>query len=169
MDRTVSLVVAGGVDQRVVESLWQLYAYDLSEFRRTMPDAMGRFKSSWLDEAWTDDSAAVCLTRLSGVPAGFALVAGLGEGQPKRVRAFFVARGARASGLGWWLATELTNRFPGRWSIAFQEENPTAARFWRRWSNSGFNEVTEERRPVPGKPDLPPDVWLSFDTDDQGT
>lgn len=58
-------------------------------------------------------------------------------------------------------ARQLLSRYTGRWEIAFQEENPGAARFWRRLAvevcPTGHRE---ERRAVPGKPHLPPDTWL---------
>ncbi|MET0161600.1 MAG: GNAT family N-acetyltransferase, partial [Microbacteriaceae bacterium] len=53
--------------------------------------------------------------------------------------------------------------YPGRWQIPFQEENVTAARFWRGVAAEvAAGGVDEERRPVPGKPHIPPDVWLSL-------
>ena len=75
--------------------------------------------------------------------------------------AFFVVRAARRSGLGRALALETIAHHPGPWEIAFQDENPPAARFWRGLADAAFpGGWREERRPVPGKPDLPPDVWI---------
>ncbi|MBA2465762.1 MAG: hypothetical protein H0V42_12455 [Nocardioidaceae bacterium] len=60
-------------------------------------------------------------------------------------------------------AHQFLGRHPGRWEIAYQEDNRAAAAFWRqaardlvgiRWSG--------ERRPVPDKPDAPPESWLSL-------
>jgi hypothetical protein len=60
-------------------------------------------------------------------------------------------------------AIEVLRRHPGRWEIAFQEENPGAARFWRGIATELAGDAyQEERRPVPGKPHIPPDVWLTF-------
>jgi predicted acetyltransferase len=73
---------------------------------------------------------------------------------------FFVVRGARRQGLGRAAAAELFALYPGRWEIPFQEENAAAARFWRRVAAEVGESVSEERRPVPGKPHIPPDVWL---------
>ncbi|WP_371872608.1 hypothetical protein [Streptomyces pacificus] len=37
--------------------------------------------------------------------------------------------------------------------------------FWRRVATEVADDAwTEERRPVPARPDVPPDVWISFDT-----
>jgi predicted acetyltransferase len=58
---------------------------------------------------------------------------------------------------------ELFARHPGEWEIPFQENNVAAARFWRRVAASVAGaDVLEERRPVPGKPEVPPDVWLTL-------
>jgi predicted acetyltransferase len=74
---------------------------------------------------------------------------------------FFVVRAARRQRVGYRAAVELLHLHPGRWAIPFQEENPGAARFWRRLASeiagSGWRE---ERRPVPEKPQIPPDSWL---------
>jgi hypothetical protein len=54
--------------------------------------------------------------------------------------------------------------YPGPWQVAFQDANVTAAHFWRRVARQIAGTAwTEERRPVPGRPDLPPDVWISFE------
>jgi hypothetical protein len=38
-----------------------------------------------------------------------------------------------------------------------------AARFWRRVAaDAGGDDAREERRPVPGKPEIPPDVWITI-------
>ena len=39
--------------------------------------------------------------------------------------------------------------------------NPRAAAFWRRLAAEVLDDATEERFPVPGKPHLPPDVWMT--------
>ena len=76
---------------------------------------------------------------------------------------FFVVRAARGHGVGRAAADALFALYPGAWEIPFQEENAVAARFWRRVAAETAGEgVREERRPVPGKPHIPPDVWLSL-------
>jgi predicted acetyltransferase len=58
---------------------------------------------------------------------------------------------------------ELFALHPGEWDIAFQESNAAAGRFWRGVASAvAADSWHEERRPVPGKPDVPPDVWLTF-------
>jgi predicted acetyltransferase len=76
---------------------------------------------------------------------------------------FFVVRGLRGHGIARAAVDELFALYPGEWEIPFQENNVAAARFWRRVaaSVSGGN-VREELRPVPGKPEVAPDVWLTL-------
>jgi predicted acetyltransferase len=75
---------------------------------------------------------------------------------------FFVVRAVRARGVGRAAAEALFALHPGAWEIPFQEENATAARFWRGVAAGAARDgVREERRPVPGKPHIPDDVWLA--------
>lgn len=144
----------------VLERLWQLYRHDLSEFRGTHPDDEGLFQAgillSYIDDpgrrAYFIDSAA-------GL-AGFVLVRGV-LAESYSIGGFFVVRAARRLGVGRDAAIQAMRRHPGRWEIAFQEENPGAARFWRGIAATiAPDSYEEERRPVPGKPHLPPDVWI---------
>ena len=49
-------------------------------------------------------------------------------------------------------------------ALAFQDENAAAVRFWRHVATKIAGDAwTEDRRPVPGQPSLPPDTWISFD------
>jgi predicted acetyltransferase len=80
------------------------------------------------------------------------------------LNSFFVARGARRAGIGLRAAREVVTRHPGRWEVAFQDDNEVAVQFWRRVAAEIAGEAwTEERRAVPGQPGLPPDVWISFE------
>jgi len=59
---------------------------------------------------------------------------------------------------------DLLGRFRGRWEIAFQENNPAAALFWRAVATAAAGTAwAEELRPIPNKPESPPDVWLLLD------
>jgi predicted acetyltransferase len=154
-------------DRSVVERLGQLYAHDLSEFRGTMPDGSGRFKAGRLPTYFDDPDRCgyLVLTESADgdtVIAGFAMVRGVTE--PRRVVGeFFVVRAARRRGVGREAGRQLLERHPGAWEIPFQDENPGAARFWRRLATELVGDAwREERRPVPDKPEIPPDVWLSL-------
>ncbi|GAB3949258.1 GNAT family N-acetyltransferase [Micromonospora vulcania] len=151
-------------DVPVVERLWQLYRHDLSEFRGTMPDETGVFTPGRLPTYLDNPDSSGYLICQDTRPVGFAFVSGL-EVQPLRIAEFFVVRSVRRSGVGRLAAQQLFANHTGRWEVAFQEENPGAARFWRQLAAevcpAGHRE---ERRAVPGKPHIPPDSWLLLTT-----
>jgi predicted acetyltransferase len=156
----------------VVEHLWQLYRHDLSEFRGThsqsgfrgsLPDADGTFHTRTLVPFFEDDADRAAYVFYSGPHAvGFAFVSHL-TAQARLMTEFFVVRGLRGHGIARAAVDELFARHPGEWEIPFQERNVAAARFWRRVAAEVAAEsVREELRPVPGKPEIPPDVWLTL-------
>lgn len=161
-------VVEGPRDRAVVERLWQLYHHDLSQFRGSLPDDEGLFQSRRLPAYLDDPDGVSYLLVLGDRPVGFALVRGL-DAEQRTICEFFVVRAARRRRCGYDAALQVLRLHPGRWEIAFQEENPGAARFWRQVATAASGSSwTQERRPVPDKPHLPHDVWLSLDTADTG-
>ena len=156
----------------IVERLWQLYRHDLSEFRGThgpsgfrgsLPDEDGKFHVRGLLPYFDADADRAAYVFYSGPnPAGFAFVSRLTS--PARLMSeFFVVRGLRGHGIGRAAVDELFARYPGEWEIPFQENNVAAARFWRRVAaDVAGADVREDRRPVPDKPDVPPDVWITI-------
>ena len=161
-------------DQQLVERLWQYYRYDLSEFRDSYPDGEGLFTWHILRDFFDEQACAAqdlhaFLVFVDGRPAGFAMADGLPDGA-RSVYAFFVTRAARRTGVGRFAASRLLAELPGRWQIGFQEENPGAARFWRRLVADEFGDAwREENRPVPGKPHLPHDVFILLDNSTAAT
>ncbi|MFF5141394.1 GNAT family N-acetyltransferase [Streptomyces sp. NPDC013157] len=151
-------------DRPVVDRLWLMFRHDLSEFRGLLPRPDGSFRDERVEDAFSAPDWAAYLFVLGEHPVGFAFVRALDV--PVRVlNSFFVARGARRTGIGLAAVREVLTRHPGRWEIAFQYENPGAVAFWRRVAAEAAGDAwTEEPRPVPGMPELPPDVWISFDT-----
>jgi predicted acetyltransferase len=156
----------------IVERLWQLYRHDLSEFRGThapsgfrgsLPDADGTFHSRTLMPFLEDDADRTAYLFYSDQhPAGFAFVSHL-TARARLMSEFFVVRGLRGHGVARAAVDELFALHPGEWEIPFQERNVAAARFWRRVASSVAGEsAREELRPVPGKPEIPPDVWLTI-------
>jgi predicted acetyltransferase len=158
---TTSLRLISTPRQRhAAERLWQLYRHDLSEFRGTMPDEDGLFKTDRFLSFFGDPDRRGYLIYSGEALAGFTLVRGLSE-EPRMIGEFFVIRAVRRQGVGYEAAGELLRLHPGRWEIAFQEENLKAARFWRRFAaDMAGSGVLEELRPVPGKPAVTPDTWL---------
>ncbi|WP_217238720.1 GNAT family N-acetyltransferase [Streptomyces sp. AC555_RSS877] len=150
-------------DRHTVERLWLLFRHDLSEFGGQLPHADGTFRKERLEAAFSGDvDWAPYLFRLGERPVGFAFVRGL-SGGTRVLNSFFVVRGVRRSGVGMRAVREVVGRHPGEWEVAFQDANGGAVRFWR-WVAEGLapGEWSEERRPVPRRPDLAPDVWVSF-------
>ncbi|WP_406292829.1 GNAT family N-acetyltransferase [Embleya sp. NBC_00888] len=159
----VSVRLADIVDRPVVERLWLMFRHDLSEFDEVLPDSDGTFYTDRPDLALTDTDWAAYLVTIGTRPAGLAFVRGLTG--PKRVlNSFFVVRGARRAGIGLDAVRQVIARHRGPWEVPFQYANPGAVRFWRRVAGEIAGDAwTEERRPVTHRPDLPPDVWISFD------
>lgn len=76
---------------------------------------------------------------------------------------FFVVRAVRRQQVGHEAMLQLFGMHPGRWEIAFQEANTGSARFWRRVATAVAGDGwSEEPRPVPGKPEIAPDVWITL-------
>ena len=148
----------------MLERLWQLFAHDLSERSGTLPGVDGAFPSERLVAAFEDADRQPHLVVLDGRPVGFAVVRGL-DGPARVVNAFFVVRSVRRRGIGREAAAAVLALHAGPWEVPFQDDNAPAVAFWRRVARDDDGDAwTEERRPVPGRPDAAPDVWISFDT-----
>ena len=160
-------------DRLVLERLWLLFRHDMSEVSGALPDATGQFRRERLDATFTDPDRCGFIAHLEPgaepdgappAPVGFALVRAL-DGPARVLTSFFVVRGARRSGVGRELAAHVLASYPGRWEIAFQDANPPAVRFWRAVATDAVGQAwTEEHRAVPGRPELPPDTWISLTT-----
>jgi predicted acetyltransferase/ADP-ribose pyrophosphatase YjhB (NUDIX family) len=144
----------------LLERLWQLYQHDLSEFRHGSPDEDGLFQARALPSYRQGDESVAYLARRGDVPCGFALVHGVTR-ERRLMGEFFVTRSTRGRGTAAAFAREVLARHPGEWVVPFQDENPRAAAFWRRLAAEVLDDVSEHTYAVPGKPHLPPDVWLS--------
>jgi aryl-alcohol dehydrogenase-like predicted oxidoreductase/predicted acetyltransferase len=154
--------LAQAADRPVVERLWLMFRHDMSEFRGVLPDSDGTFRSDRLQAAFADADWAPYLVTSGEQPVGFAFIRGL-NGPTRVLSSFFVAHGARRTGIGLRAVREVLAQHPGPWGVAFQEDNLTAVRFWRRVATEVAGRAwAEDRRPVPGRPELPPDVWISF-------
>lgn len=157
-------LITTGEQRTVAERLWPLYMHDLSEFRGYMPDSNGLYQTRRLLNYFEDTNRCGYLIFSGQAPGGFALIHGL-DGDTRVMGDFFVVRAARRQRVGREAAAKVIGLHPGRWAIPFQEENPGAARFWRRLgAELAAAGCEEEQRPVPGKPAEPPDIWLLFST-----
>ncbi|HEY8721632.1 GNAT family N-acetyltransferase [Pengzhenrongella sp.] len=166
---TMTLRRANGDDRAVLERLWLMFRHDLSEFRGVLPEPDGTFRGDRLRAAFTDPDWAAYLMESGDRPVGLALVRGL-RGPVRVLNSCFVVRGARRRAVGLNAVRALVELHPGPWEVAFQDENVGAVLFWRRVATELSGEAWhEQRRPVPGRADLPPDVWISFDGPDPRT
>ncbi|MFI8437946.1 GNAT family N-acetyltransferase [Streptomyces sp. NPDC079020] len=159
----VSVRLAEASDQPTLERLWLLFGHDMSEFSGALPNPDGTFRNDRLHAAFTQADWAAYLLTSGTSPVGLAFVRSLTA--PTRVlNSFFVVRGARRAGIGLQAVQQVVAKHPGPWDIAFQQSNTAAVAFWRRVATEiAGGEWTEERRPVPGRPDLAPDTWITFD------
>ncbi|MFD5079935.1 GNAT family N-acetyltransferase [Streptomyces sp. NPDC058371] len=149
-------------DRPVVERLWLMFRHDMSEFHDPLPNPDGTFRSDRLRSAFADADWAPYLLTSDERPAGLAFVRGL-TGPTRVLNSFFVVRGARRRGFGLRAVQEVLAEHPGRWEIPFQDGNLAAVRFWRCVATEVAGDAwTEERRPVPHRPEAPADVWISF-------
>ncbi|MFJ3640441.1 GNAT family N-acetyltransferase [Streptomyces sp. NPDC090108] len=149
-------------DRPAVERLWLMFRHDLSGLRGVLPGPGAEFRREWLDSAFTDTGWAPYVMNCGEHLVGFAFVRGL-TGPTRVLNSFFVVRGARRAGVGLRAVRQVLARHPGRWEVAFQPDNAAAVSFWHRVAQEVSGDAWErEARPVPGRPDLPPDVWISF-------
>lgn len=152
-----SIRPVGPGDRSALERLWPLFQHDLSEFTGALPDARGGFRRERLDLALGDPAWRPYLFRLGEVPAGFALVRALDE-EERVLSSFFLLRPVRGRGHGLAAAARVLRAHPGRWAVYYQEANRAAAAFWPRVAAEvGAPGWEADERPVPGRPDLPPD------------
>jgi hypothetical protein len=150
----------------IVAWLWQLFRHDLASIVNGLPYADGRYQSAQLKELPSPKGAGYLAWRShpktgEDAPVGFAVVDGL-ESDRRSVVGFWVAPVVRRGGVGRRLAIEVLSRHEGPWSIAFQHENVDAGAFWRDVADAVFGpgQWSEEQRPVPGLPDVPPDHFI---------
>jgi predicted acetyltransferase len=150
-------------DRVVLERLWLMFRHDMSEFQGQLPRPDGSYRSERLESVLAGDPDwAGYLFRSGESPVGMAFVRALT--QPVRVlNTLFIVRPVRRHGFGLRAIREVVGQHPGKWDVAFQANNETAVRFWRRVATEVSGDAwSEEERPIPGKPDDIPDAWISF-------
>jgi predicted acetyltransferase len=150
-------------DQLIVENLWQCYQHDLSEFRGSLPGPDGRYKNGRVATYLSSPDRSAYLIQVHEAPAGFVMIR-RHDDSSRVLGEFFVVRPLRRQGLGRTVATDVFSRHPGRWEVAFQAANQRAVRFWTDIATRLVgNAWTVTPRPVPQKPHVPPDLWLTFE------
>lgn len=118
----------------ILDNLFQLYAYDFSEFHDVELGANGRFVYKNLPLYWTEPGRHPFLIWVDGALAGFALVKRgsevTGAESAWDMAEFFVLRVYRKRGIGTRVAHELWCRFPGTWEVRVLRANGLAQQFW---------------------------------------
>ncbi|MGH3402396.1 MAG: GNAT family N-acetyltransferase [Streptosporangiaceae bacterium] len=152
-------------DRAMVERLWLMFSHDMSEFGGQLPYPDGTFRAERLVAGFEDQGwATYIFAGPEHRPIGFAIVRSL-DGPVRILNSFFVVRSMRRTGVGLKAVGAVVAEHPGPWKVAFQDANEAALHFWRRVATELVgSDWTEERSKVPGRPDLPPDVWISFNT-----
>lgn len=157
----IHVVTAGRERRQVLERLWLLFRHDMSDYDGRLPFPDGTYRSERLESALTEPNWGAHLVLAGEAPVGFALTRSL-DAEPFVLTSFFVVRGVRRSGVGRAALSRVLGTRPGRWAVAFQDDNRGAVRFWRAVAEQHDPDWAEERRAVPQRPDLPPDSWISF-------
>ncbi|WP_245988785.1 GNAT family N-acetyltransferase [Flexivirga caeni] len=144
--------------------MWTLFRHEMSAFTGTLPDSYGRYRAGRLENALAG-RPGWCSWQLTAGPHPVAFAVARALDEPRHVlSSFFVVIPARREGVGAMLATAVIDSHPGRWSVAYQDENTAAAQFWRHVAEGLDPDWWHEHRPVPGQPDLVPDSWIHLDT-----
>jgi hypothetical protein len=150
----------------IVAWLWQLFRHDLAPIVNGLPYADGRYQAAQLKRLPSPDGAGYLAWRPhpntgEDAPVGFAVIEGL-TGDRRSVAGFWVAPAVRREGIGLRLAVEVLSKHRGPWSIGFQHDNASAGRFWRQVADAvfGLGMWSEQQRPVPGRPHVPPDHFI---------
>lgn len=166
---TASMRVAGTDGWPALTWLWQRFKYDLASATDAWPYPDGRYQTSPIGDGPSPDLVAYLVWRPhpktgADAPVAFALVDGL-ETERRSIHAFWVVPQLRRLGLGHEFALAILARHPSPWLIGFQHENVPAGSFWRRVATEAFAAEgwNEQREPIPGRPDVPPDHYITVD------
>lgn len=141
-------VSTAAYDQKpVVENLFELYAYDLSDTFDLHLGPEGRYGYPSLSLYWTEATRFPLLIKVDEHLAGFALVSrgSVISGDPDvwDMAEFFVMKRYRRTRVGARAAHALWSRFKGRWEVRVVETNRPALMFWQ----SAIASFTEAATP----------------------
>ena len=141
----IELVEVKESEKSVLRQLFELYAYDFSEFDDADTNEYGYFGYRYLDHYWTEDARYPFFIRVNGILAGFVLISDfayiLSSGEAKSVTEFFVMRKYRRKGIGKSVAFQVFDKFPGKWEVIQHGENEPSKIFWEeviREYNQGY-------------------------------
>ncbi len=123
-------------ERPTLESLLQLYVYDLSGLFSLDVGDDGRYRTPPIDPWFIDPRNHAFLLRVEGKLAGFALVQRrsrlTGDESITDMAEFFVLKKFRGQRVGERFAAMLFERFVGPWEVRQRTANQPATAFWRR-------------------------------------
>ena len=126
---------ASGEQKPILERLMQLYLYDFSEIDGEDVNQNGLFDYKYLDSYWNEPGRFPFLIHVNDKIAGFVLVAEYSylrmQGKCHCIAELFVVRKYRRQGIGKTAASQIFDRFPGRWEVGQITANVAAQGFWR--------------------------------------
>ena len=132
----LELVATTASDAPTLRNLLQLYMYDFSEFMGWDVGADGRFDDRGVAPLRNDPLRHPFLIRVGGQLAGLVIVdqqSRLWPAEPASdVAEFFILRRYRRLGVGARAATQVFDRFRGRWEVRQTASNTAATAFWRK-------------------------------------
>jgi len=144
----VTLRIAAPDDRPTLRRLMQLYCYDFSEFTNIPLHDDGLFGDPPFIEEQLGPDHRQFLLYADGRLAGFAIVTPAsyltGDTHITDMTQFFVVRAERMQGVGAAAASQLFNRYPGKWEVRVIDTNLPAQAFWRtaidRHTHANFAE-----------------------------
>ena len=149
--------------QPEILKLWREYSTELRQLRNLPPVSQENYSDNRLDLYLGYQDHLPYLIEKDDAIAGLVFIR---ECAPKTmmIGEFFITPENRGDGTAQEAARTALLLHDGKWEIPFQEVNQRAARFWRSLVASMAGSVFEEElREVPGKPEIPKDVYLTFD------
>lgn len=148
-------------DRAILERLWLIFRHHMSTYSHALPTPDGTYRSERLHRSFSDPSWNTWILTASEHPIGFCLTRAMNK-PVHVVNSFFIVAPARGAGVGTAFLRAVVNETPGTWSVAYQDANKAAARFWPSVAAAVAGDFNLEHRPVPGHPQLPPDAWVTF-------
>lgn len=130
----IEIIPATIEQQPILANLFELYAYDFTEFRDFDIGDNGFYGYKWLPLYWEDANRFPFLIYVDGKIAGFVLVQ---KGSPIAddknvydIAEFFIMRKYKRKNVGTTVALKVWDKFKGPWQVRVLTENKIANAFW---------------------------------------
>ncbi|UFU00421.1 GNAT family N-acetyltransferase [Radiobacillus kanasensis] len=140
-------------EENILHNLMQFYIYEFTRFQHSIKlEENGAFKPFNLKDYWENPHLHAFFFKVDGEQMGFALVESAHEEEPNTMQEFFIMAKYGGKGYGQKAASQLFQRFPGKWHIVQIEKNYPAQAFWRsltyRMTNGAVSERYENRKSI---------------------